>query len=185
MAAPHEMKLYAVEDCKIAVLTADVTSAPTYGSLIDIPGIKEVRVGGVVKTVELRGDNALLETDSSLTKITVQVRHAKLSLDAFAAMTGQTVTDSGATTAEIATVSVGAVTFPYFKIVAKTPTGGASDPIGDALLTIWKAKLSSWPEIGMVEEDYVIGSFTCTGVKTISNNKYFDIANRETAAAIS
>lgn len=184
MAAPHVLKLYAVEDCKVAKLTADVSSAPTYDSLIDIPGIKEVRIGGEVKTVELRGDNSLLETDSSLTKITVQVRHAKISLDALAMMTGQTVTDSGATTAEVATLSFGSVIFPYFKLEAKTPTGGGSDVIGDAHLVVWKAKLSSWPEIGMVEEDYVVASMTLTGVRTIANGKWFDIVNNETAAAI-
>lgn len=185
MAAPHTMKLYAVEDCKVTPLTADVSSAPTYGTALDVPGIKEVRVGGEVKTVELRGDNALLETDASLTKITVQVRHAKISLDVLAMMTGQTVADTGTTTAEVATLSFGNVIFPYFKLEAKTPTGGASDVIGDAHIVVWKAKLASWPEVGMVEEDYVIASFTLTGVKTIANGKWFDLINNETAVAIS
>ena len=185
MAASHVTKVFACKDAAISLLTADSSSAPTYSTKIDIPGITRVQLTGELKTVDLRGDFALLDTDSSLQSLTLAFDHGQLSLDALAAMLGQSVTDSGTTPNQKATLSMTNVTFPYFKFEAATPTGGGAYATGDVHLVVWKCKLASMPPIGLVGDDYAPFSVQCKAVQTVSNSKYFDVVINETAAAIS
>lgn len=177
-------KLFAVEDAKIAKLTADVTTAPTYDVLIDVPGIRTVNVGFDINSVELRGDNKQLDSDSTLGSVTVSFEHAKLSLDALAVMIGGTTVDSGVAPNQKATFTrTGTNAFSYFKFEGKTPTNGVDTPGGDAHLLFHKCKVTAYT-LGFGNEDYQILSGTFKGVYTISNDKLFDVILNETTAAI-
>jgi len=185
MAAPHFTKWYAVTDAKIAAVTADTAASTTYGTLIDVPGIKSVTVSGDINTVELRGDNTLLDANSTLTNLTVEFEYAKLSLDALAVMAGGTVTDTGATVAEIATYRrLGSDTFGYFKFEAKTPTAGTDDVTGDGHIVLYKCIMSGFPEIGMAEEDYKTFSVSATAIPRLFDSRWLDVVINETAAVI-
>ena len=79
-------RVYGIQDAKIAPLTADPASGtPTYGALIDVPGIKSFEISGDMEVKSLRGDNTKLATNSTITNIQVQVTHAKVSLDVLTA----------------------------------------------------------------------------------------------------
>lgn len=186
MAISHFSKFYAVSDAKIAAVTADPSGGTTtYGSLIDVPGIKSVTISGDITTAELRGDNTLLDANSTLTGVTVDFEYAKLSLDALAAMAGGAVTDSGSGSAEVATYRrLGTDTFGYFKFEAKTPTAGVDELAGDGHILLYKCMLAGFPEIGMAEEDYQIFSASATAVPRLSDSKWLDVVLNETAAAI-
>lgn len=187
MAISNVSKLYAVEDCKIAQLTADSAGAAsaTYGTIVDVPGIKEVGFGGDMNSVELRGDNTLLDSNTSLSSITLSVTHAKLSLDVLDIILGGTVTAAGSGTTETNTYLLkNTDTLNYFKLEAKTPTDGGDLIGGDVHWIAWKCILSSFPDIGLAEEDYKIVSFECKAVPTISNGNWFSIVENETATAI-
>ncbi len=186
MPLSHVSKVYAVSDAKISKLTADPAGgATTYGTLTDVPGIKEMTIGGNVNTVELRGDNALLDQNSTLGNITVSVSNAKISLDVLAIMLGGTNTDAGTTPSQTSTYLLkNTDTFSYFKIEAKTPTGGADTPTGDLHYVLHKCILSSFPDLGHAEEDYRIVSFEAIAVPLISNGNHLSIVLNETAAAI-
>ena len=186
MPISHFSKFYAVSDAKIAALTADPSGGTaTYGALIDVPGIKSVTVSGDINTVELRGDNTLLDSNSTLTNLTVSFEYAKLNLDALAAMVGGTVTDGGATTLETATFRrLGTDSFSYFKFEAKTPTAGVDEVAGDGHVLLYKCMLSSFPDLGMAEEDYQTFSAEAVAVPRLSDSRWLDVVLNETATAI-
>lgn len=185
MAGTHVSRIYAVEDAKIAALTADPTGgSATYGSLIDVPGIKSLGLSFDITNVSLRGDNRELDSDSTLQAVTISFEHAKLSLDALAVMIGGAVTDTGTLTEEVATFDREAAdSFSYFKIEAKTPTNGTDNVGGDVHLVIHKCKITDY-SLGLAEEDYQTFTGTARGVYRASDDKLFSVIFNETASAI-
>jgi hypothetical protein len=190
VALSHVTKVFAVEDCKIAPITADVSgSATTYGTIVDVPGIKSIGVKGDMKESELRGDNGLMDIDSVLRSATLTIEHAKLSLDVFAGLFGLTVVDSGTTPNQKSTLSFavasGSVRPKPVKIEGKTPTGGIDVITGDLHIVFYKVILTSFPEHGFAEEDYQTLKFEAKAMPTLgTGNKWFDYVENETAAVI-
>ncbi|MBK9181415.1 MAG: phage tail protein [Acidimicrobiales bacterium] len=187
MALTHVTKTFAVEDAKIAQLTADPAGgSATYGSSIDVPGIKQVTISGDVNNVELRGDNQLLDSDSLLTNIKVQIGFAKFSFDLLPVFVGGTTADAGTTPNQTVTHEiVNSSRFNYFKLMAKTPTGGGDVTTGDVLFTIHKMKLSSFPELGLAEEAFKLYTVDAVAMPLLATgNKWLTVQLRETAAAI-
>lgn len=187
MAISHFSKLFAVEDAKIAKLLTDPAGGTeTYGSLIDVPGIKEVTLSGTVESKELRGDNALLDVFSVLKSLTLGVKNAKISLDVDAVLIGGTVADAGTTPNQTATHDLSGTDTPnYFKFVAKTPANGADSIGGDIHLTLWKCVVSGLPDEGFAEEDYkIVGFNAATSPLLSTGRKWRRIVFNETAAAI-
>src|SRR4051794_8928928 len=95
MALSRVTKLFAVKDAKIGKLTADPAGGTTtYATLVDVPGIRTVGISGDVNIVELRGDQVLLDSDTTLQNITVTFEYAKVSLDVLVAALGGAVADA-------------------------------------------------------------------------------------------
>lgn len=185
MPLSHISKVFAVTDAKIFKLLTDPSGgSATYGDAIDVPGIKSVTIGGEVSSVALRGDNTLLDSDSSLTAVTLTFEYAKLSLDAQAVFLGSTITDAGTTPNQTSTLELtNSDVFNYFKFEAKS---ASADTIGgDVHFVIHKAKLSAFPETGLAEEDYRTFSVEATAVPLLSSGKWVTTRFNETAAAIS
>jgi hypothetical protein len=183
--APRVTKVYAVADCKVAPMTADTSGgSTTYGSSVDVPGIKTVEISGDVNVVELRGDNGLMDVETVLTNVQVAVSHAKLSLDALAVMLDATVADSGSGDNEIAGLPIYGTTRPqYFKLEAISVS---SDSIGGAVkFTLPKLIISSFPEMGLAEEDYRIVSFQARAVPRLSDGLWVLPEHHETAPTLS
>ena len=180
-------KLFAVEDAKIAALTADPSGGTaTYGTLIDVPGIKELTLSGTVNAKELRGDNSLLDAFSTLQNLSVTVAHAKVSVDVLNALLGGTITESGVTPSQKTVWSLAGTDTPkYFKLEAKTPANGVDFVGGDAHILLHKCVVSGLPDIGLAEEDYRTVGFDAAAVPLLATGrKWVDIVFNETAAAI-
>ncbi|MFE0329073.1 phage tail protein [Streptomyces sp. NPDC058960] len=181
-------RVYGIQDAKIAPLTADPASGtPTYGALIDVPGIKSFEVSGDIEVKTLRGDNGKLATNATISNIQVQVTHAKVSLDVLAAIVGGTVTDSGTTPAQKTAwdLTKDTATFPPFKLEGVTPANGVDLIGGDYHTVLHKLTLSSFPDLGFAEEDFRIASFTADADPLLSNGKWISAVINETAVAIS
>lgn len=179
-------KLYAVSDAKIAPLLSDPAGGtPSYGAGIDVPGIKSMEISGDVEVRELRGDNTLLDSDSTLTNVTVSFPHAKLSLDVMVALLGGDVTDAGTTPSQTTTWDLGSDAKPMpFRLIGKTPTGGGDQISGDVHFTLHKCILSSFPGLGLAEEDYRTIETEARAVPLISTGKWISVGIHETAVAI-
>lgn len=184
MPATHFSKVFAVEDAKVDAITADdAGGTTTYGTLLDVPGIKELGVDGDLATALLEGDNTVLDQEAVVGPITISVQHAKVHVDVLAVILGGVVTDSGTGTTEVATYQHSAGNKPKpFRLRAKS---ASADPIGgDVLLTFERCVLSGFPSIGFAEKDYRTVSFEATCIPRLSDGKWFSLAIRETAAAI-
>lgn len=180
-------KFYAVSDAKIAKLTADPAGGTaTYATSIDVPGIKGVTISGNIKTSELRGDNQLLDSNSTLTNITCSISYAKLSVDVLPVVLGGATAAAGVTPNQTQTYTLGGTdTFSYFRLEARTPTGGSDSVTGSANITLHKLILSSFPDMGFSEEDYKIFAMEATAVPLLATgNKWLTVSLNETAVAL-
>jgi hypothetical protein len=184
MPISHVTKVYAVKDIKIFPLTADPAGgSPTYGTGIDVPGAKTLTITGDINTVELRGDNTSLDRASALSNVNCAIEFAKLSLDLLASWFANAITDSGTTPNQksvwqlLSTTSLG-----YFGISGQAV--GADVLTGDVQFQINKAILSSFPEMGLAEEDYKTHSTEFATMPLLSNNKWLNVTLNETTAAL-
>lgn len=181
-------RVYGIKDAKIASLTADPAGGtPTYGALIDVPGIKTFEISGEIEVKKLRGDNGPLASNSAISNVQVAVTHAKISLDVLAAIIGGTVTDSGTTPAQKTQwdLTGDSATFPPFKLEGVTPPNGVDVIGGDLHVVLHKLTASTFPDLGFAEEDYRIASFTADADPLQgTGNKWISVVMNETAAAI-
>lgn len=184
MPISHETKWYAVDDAKIAKLTADPAGgSPTYATVIDVPGIKSIGIAGDVNSVELRGDGQRLDQNSKLTGLSLTFEFAKASLDLFAAIAGGAVADSGSGTTEVAEWALlGTDQMNYFKFEAQTK--GVDTIGGDGHIILHKLILTSFPSLGFGDEDYQTFTVEAAAMRLNSNNKLLNWPLNETAAAI-
>lgn len=185
MPLSHVTKVFAAKDAKVFALTADPAGGTaTYGAAIDVPGLKTVTISGDVNTVELRGDNSLLDASSSLTSIDVSMEFAKQSLDLLAAFFNNLVTDSGTTPNQKSIWGLtGASTLGYFGMTCQAV--GADTITGDVQFSLHKLILSSFPEMGLEEEDYKTSSVECKAMPLLATgNKWVTVTVNETAAAL-
>lgn len=182
----HFTKWFAVDDAKIAKMTADPAGgSAAYATGIDVPGIKTMQLSGSVDTKVLRGDNQKLDQNSILSDLAIHVEHAKVHLDVLSILLGSTVTDSGTTPNQKAVLDLlGTDRFPYWKIEGKTPADGVDLIGGDGHLFVWKAQLSSFPDLGFAEEDYRIVSFDASCSPRVADNKWIQALLNETAGAL-
>lgn len=180
-------RMYGIQDAKISPLTADpATGSPTYGTPLDVPGIKTFEISGYVEVKTLRGDNTKLATNSAITNIQVAVSHAKMSLDVLAAIIGGAVTDAGTTPAQSSTWDLSAddANLPPFKLEGVTPPNGVDLVGGDVHVILHKLTLSAFPDLGFAEEDYRIASFTADADPLQSTGLWISTLINETAVPI-
>lgn len=185
MPVSHVTKVFAVSDAKLAKLLTDPAGgAATYATSIDIPGIKSFKIGGDVESKSLRGDNTLLDSDAVLTNVTVEVEQAKMSLDELAMFMGMTVTDSGTTPNQVATLDLTAGGKPApFKLSGVSASADAV--AGNVSIILHKCILSGFPEFGLAEEDYQTVSFKANAMPLLATgNKWMSVAHNETALVL-
>lgn len=172
-AMSHVTKVFAVKDCAISPLTADPAGgSATYGTKIDVPGIKTMEISGDMATKELRGDNGLLDSISVLQNVKVKITNAKLSLDVLAALFGGAVVDvsTGTITAEWDLTNTSAPA--PFKLEGASPSNGADVVGGDVHFILHKCTASAFPDLGFAEEDYRPTGFEAAAVPLLSTGKW-------------
>lgn len=147
MPLSHNTKWYAVDDARLAKVTADTSGgAITYGTLLDIPGIKSIGITGDVNSVELRGDGQRIDQASKLGGLSLTFEFAKSSLDVFSAIAGGTIVDSGTTPNQKAVWTLlGTDALNYFKFEAQTK--GVDTITGDGHILLPKLILTSFPSL--------------------------------------
>jgi hypothetical protein len=103
-------------------------------------------------------------------------------------MLTQTVTDSGTTPNQKAVLDIigggfaGQVRFAPFKLSAVSAT---ADPIlGNVGFDLHKCVLSSFPSLGLAEEDYALGGFKVNAMPLLSNGKWISPSINETALVL-
>lgn len=130
--------------------TSDVVTLPTSYRLV---GAKTVTATPTFTSVDLRGDNVFIDSDTVFQTLEYDVEYAKHNLDVLALLLGGTVTDSGTTPNQKSSWSM---VFPpavgYVRLEARC--FAADFPNGDIHIVCNKAKMASAPFPGFMEENY-------------------------------
>jgi len=174
-----------LHDAKIAELTADTSAALTYGSLVDLGGIIEMRCTGEFDYRELEGDNQILTSHSFLKAIEIEVQQARIQLDALAVLIGGSVTASGTAPNQKQTYTVLATDqTKFFKIEGQSKgTDAPGGDVQDCHVVFYKCKLSGNVEYTL-GADYARVTFRARAIPTINNGKIKEIVFNETATPI-
>jgi len=184
MALTRVTKTFAVTDAKIAALLTDPDGgAATYGPSLDVPGVKSVTISGDMETKQLRGDNQLLDSDTILTNVSVSIEHAKFSFDVFGVLLGVDPVETGATPNGTLSLPIKGDSKPgYFKLEA---VSASSDIIGGNMgFELPKLIASSFPEMGLAEEDYKTHSWEADALPLRSTGDWIIPTLHETAKVL-
>ena len=154
-----------------------VTNAGT----VTLPVGQKLKFKERVASAELKGDDVIKAVASMSEGAEWEIEAGGLSLEAYALMTGRTVTASGTTPA--GTVSLKAGTgfhaFPYFKVYGKVLGVG----LDDVHCKLHKCKLTSG-----VEGSFENGKFFATAIKGVAvddgTNGAFEFVQNETATVL-
>lgn len=130
--------LYDVNDFKVAEQTADSAAAPTYGSLVDVPGIAAVSMQPGIKSAELKGDAKVLARKGTTDRFQFSATYGRLSLDALVVFFGGTVTDVTGPPATVGWALGGINALPYFKAMFQILQG----EVADTHVTAYKSQVT-------------------------------------------
>lgn len=184
MAAPTQSAALSVNDCKLRKLLTDPNDgAATYDEWVDVPDIVNFTLEFDTDEKERRGDGVVKEKISTITGITLTAECSSLDLNVLSILTGGTVTTSGTGDAEsVKFVYGGAATPSYVQIEAQCTRVGAG--LGDIHLSVYKAQVTTPPQIGFTDDDFVSYEFELGAVARNSDNNIYEYVFNETATAI-
>jgi hypothetical protein len=173
-----------ISDCKVASVTADNTSALTYGTLYDVP-IKNLSVKENRENYELKHDDVVQAIESPLQTVDISGTMARVPMDVLNIFTGGGVTASGSGTAEAQTFDLDYNDVPsYFKleVVSASAHSDAGD-VGDVHVQFKKCKILSLDYA--LEDGFATINFSAKAIKTINDGQLKSFVFNETAKAIS
>ena len=97
MTLSHQTVMFDVHDAAVAPLLTDPKNrVPTYGPLVDVPGISEVGLDPNFVTAELKGDARVIAKKGRIDRMNFSGTYAKLDLDVQAVIFGTSVADLAA-----------------------------------------------------------------------------------------
>lgn len=174
--------VFGAADAKIAKLLTDpAAGSATYATAIDVPGIKSIEITGSSDTKELRGDNKLIASVSTLQTVEVKITCAKWDAALWALFTGATLTNDAIT--GDATVSLGSGnTGSYFKLTAVSV--GASGAGSNVKIVLPKLLVTDLPPLSFAEEDFATAEITATALPLESNGQWLEWGYNSTAASL-
>lgn len=182
MALSKQSVILGVDDVKIFEVTADTSSALTYGTAQDVPGIQRINLSPNFTEKGLKGDGKILDYYIQLDTIGFSFESAKVDLEVLAILEGGSLVSSGTSPNEVHTYTVGASSTPkYFKLEGKTNyTGGAA---GDFHFSLFKCRANS-VVVEYKTQDYAIVSVVGIAIPTTNNGNIKEYRINETAATI-
>lgn len=183
MAAPlHYSVVYDVDDFQVAKLLTDVTTAPTYDTLVDVPGVASVSLQPGIKSAELKGDAKVLARKGNIDRYAFSAVYGKLSLDALAVLMGGTSAESGTTPNIIAKWTLsGSNQLPYFKALFRI----LNADVADVHVTAWKCQATGGTLIDQSTDNFGQPKIDFEAIACVSSDaKFVDIEFFETATPL-
>jgi len=186
-ALTHTTSVFSVDNAAITPLLTDPAGGTaTYGTKIDLPGIREAGFAPDVLAKELFGDNYIIARAAKARAVDSKLGVAKMSLDVLAAVLGGTVTDAGTTPAQTSTyVLLGSDKAKYFKLeyrVLGVELPGAAGG-GDLHVVFWKCLIKATDQSAKME-DFALPTFDVSAIPRLSDLKLVSIVENETAIAL-
>ncbi len=148
---------------------------------VDLPYAQTMTFNERLVSGELRGDGKTVAVVSEVDAVEASLEAGGISLEAYALMTGRTVTSSGTTpTRETTLNGDGAQRVPYFKIYGKS----LADGIDDIHIKLFKCKLTNGLEGSLGDGEFMMSSMGAIICIDDGTNGIFDIVQNETATTL-
>lgn len=170
MALTGAVAPYGLRELKIVPLPS--------GSAVALPWGQTLKFTEEPSTNELKGDDVIVATVTTLEKLGWELEAGGISLAAYAALTGRTLDETGTTPNQVQTMTIsGGDVYPYFKLYGKAITDE-----GDIHVKFFKAKITA------LEGELKNGEFFVTKCEGVAiddgTNGIADVVRNETAAAL-
>ena len=169
---------YGLRDVKIT----PIDDAGAYGTMVDLPNARTLSFSEAEEFAELRGDDRLVAIRGRGAEINWSLEGGGISLEAWAAMSGATVGETGTTPNIVKTLSkVATDTRPYFLVEGQA----ISDSGGDFHAVIYKARATEDLEGELSEGEWLLTNAGGRALPDTNNgDALYDFVQNETAAAI-
>lgn len=173
---------YGLRDTKVTGYTSE--AATTLETSTDYPNARTMSFSEAEDYEELRGDDKVVAIRGKGASVEWEMEHGGISLPAYKAINGGTVTTSGVTPNQVTTYQKKVTDVrPYFKAEGQA----ISDTGGDFHAILWRCRAS-----GGVEGELADGAFWLTGASgvalpsliTASVDALYDFVLNETVTAI-
>lgn len=169
-----------IDQARIAVMTSDAGTEPTYSTSMRIPDIVELGIEPEFRTARAEGDAAVKGVHSKLIALRFTFRCNTVPLDVLAAMTGTTLEISGTTpNQQVIYAPKRTDKPPYFKLAGRWLNVEGVGGDGEGLyVELLKCKLTGWSAAANGE----FASIQAQGeaVFTDSSNELFRLVGEET-----
>jgi len=157
MALTTVTKVYGVDDIKMLEVTSDTVASYQIGTLIDVPGARQISLKMEIDSKDLPGDEITLDTISKCKSLTATVEFAKLSLDMQKILLGGSTSTTGAGSTEKLSYEFKEGDAPkYFQLQAQIKSTDIAG--GDVHFILYKCKATSAP-INGTQGDYATFTF--------------------------
>lgn len=169
---------YGLRDVKITPIEDD----GTYGTMVDFPNSRTFSFAEAEDFTELRGDDKLVAIRGSGAEINWSLEGGGISLAAWAALAGGTVTETGTTPDVERTYSkVGTDVRPYFLVEGKA----ISDSGGDFHGKVYRARTTEDIEGELADGEFMLTNAGGRALPDPNNAEaLYDLIQNETAADI-
>lgn len=148
-------------------------------SYTKLPAAQTLKFGERIVSEELPGNDQISALVSFTDAVEWELEHGGISLEAYAMLTGRTVTPSGTTPNQVNTMNArGAANMPYFKIYGKALGEG----LDDIHVKLPKCKITD-----TIEGEFANGGFfitKCKGIALDNGTSLFEFVQNETAASL-
>lgn len=151
----------------------------TGSTQVDLPAARTMGFKEALINSELRGDDKTIAVAAISDKVEWALESGGISLEAYALMSGRSVTTSGTSPNETKTLNIQAgESFPYFKVYGKSVGDGDGS---DIHVKVYKCKLTAPIEGTFQDGEFLVTS--CSGIAVDDGvNGIADIVQNETAA---
>ena len=172
MALTGTIRAFGLRDLKLTPISG--------GTQVDLPHAMTLTVKERVVTGELHGDDAVQALVTFSDAVEWELEAGGISLEAYALMTGRSITLASTTPNQTNTLGVNAGdVYPYFKIYGKS----MGDGIDDIHVKINKAKLTGPLEGQFKDGEFYVTKCSGMGIDPGGTNT-LDIVQNETATAL-
>lgn len=172
----HDMKVYPITD------QGDASTAPTYGSPVDVPGVSEISLDVSVTEAMLRGDGRVLDQRSILDAVELAFTYGKIDPDVLAVLDGGTVSTNagGDTTRYVRNADDSVPAFGFACLVSEVDNpGGAAKVYG------YNAKITGGGIFGASDNEYGQPEFDARAIPAaIDPGPMFAVDLEDTEAAL-
>jgi hypothetical protein len=188
MPLQHYSRVLSVDKCNIAKLLTEPgvgVGAATYATSINAFGIRNISFVPTFTSLELRGDNTVLDTDVIPAVVTGRLEYAKINQDVLTILWGAAQADAGVTPNQTSTLTYTGGNLPvYFRIEAQCKTTDFATQPGDVHFTIYKCKIVTGPDMVMTDSAYGLQTITFKAVQPRSTDPWAKITFNETSVAV-